>query len=203
MTPIPGIPGIAADWQGRVPKSLFWSNTPSLLFPFAVCAPPGAAAGAASAEFREASFGATLHHFCLLLLSAPPLGLLPVLPLLNSEKLVWEQHSITFAYFCCPRPPLGLLPVLPLLNSEKLVWEQHSFTFAHFCCPRPPLGLLLVLNSDKPVLEQHSFTFAHFCCPALLVLNSEKRAWEQHSITFANFCCPRPLPWGCCWCYRC
>ena len=79
-----------------------------------------------------------------------------MLPLLKSDKLVLEQHSFTFAYFCCPRPSLGLLPVLPLLNSEKLVLEQHSFTFADFCCPRPPLGLLpvLVLSSEKLVWEQ-------------------------------------------------
>ena len=56
--------------------------------------------------------------------SAHPLELLPVL---NAEKLVLEQHSFTFADFCCPRPPLGLLPV-PVLSSE-LVLEQHSFTF--------------------------------------------------------------------------
>ena len=61
---------------GRVPKSSFWNNTPSLLLTFAV--------------------------------RAPPLGLPPVLPLLNSEKLVLEQHSFTFADFCCPRlPPWG------------------------------------------------------------------------------------------------
>ena len=77
----------------------------SITFAYFCCPrPPGAAAGA---EFREASFGATLHHFCLLLLSGPPLGLLPVLPVLNSEKLVLEQHSSTFAYFCCLRPPSG------------------------------------------------------------------------------------------------
>ena len=79
----------------------------SLLLTFAVRAPPGAAVCAAGDEFREASFGATLFHFYSLLLSAPPLGLLPVLPVLNSEKLVLEQHSFTFADFCCPRPPLG------------------------------------------------------------------------------------------------
>ena len=40
------------------------SSDPSLLLTFAVRAPlPGAAAGA-RAEFREASFGATLFHFC-------------------------------------------------------------------------------------------------------------------------------------------
>ena len=61
-----------------------------------------------------------------------------MLPVLNSEKLVLEQHSFTFADFCCPRPPpLGLLPV-PVLHSEKLVLEQRPFTFADFCCPRPP-----------------------------------------------------------------
>ena len=61
MTPLPGIGG---DWGGRVPKSLFWNNTPTLLLTFAVRArPPGAAAGA-GAELREASFGATLLHFC-------------------------------------------------------------------------------------------------------------------------------------------
>ena len=71
--------------------------------------PRGAAAGAASAEFQEARFGATLLHVCSLLLSATPLGLLPVLPVLNSEKPALEQHSFTLAPFCCLR--LGLLPV--------------------------------------------------------------------------------------------
>ena len=78
-----------------------------------------------------------LFHFCSLLLSTPPpLGLLLVL-VLNSEKLAFEQHSVTFANCCRPRPPLRLLPVL-VLNSEKAVWEQHSFTLARFCCPRLP-----------------------------------------------------------------
>ena len=56
---------------------------------------PGAAAGAAAAEFREAinSFGATFYHFCLLLLSASHMKLLWVLPVLNSEKLVFEAGS--------------------------------------------------------------------------------------------------------------
>ena len=70
-----------------------------------------------------------------------------------SKKLVLEQHSFTFADFCCPRPsPLGLLPV-PVLSSEKQVLEQPSFTFADFCCPRPPspLGLLPV-----PVLSSEN-----------------------------------------------
>ena len=162
---------------------MFWSNTPSLLLPFAVGAPPGTAAGAAAAEFREASFGATLHHFCLPLLSVPPLGLLPVL---NSEKLVLEQHSINFAYFCCPRPPLGLLPVLPLLNSEKLVLEQRSITFAYFCCPRPPGAAASVAGAES---REASFgaTLHHFCLLllsplgllwVLLVLNSEKLVSE-------------------------
>ena len=67
--------------------------------------PPGVPAGA---ELREASLGATLFHFCSLLLSALlRLGLLLVLPVLNSEKLVLEQHSFTFAHFCCPRPTPG------------------------------------------------------------------------------------------------
>ena len=84
-------------------------------------------------------------------------------PVMSSEKLVLEQHSLTLAHFCCPRPPLGLVPVL-VLNSEKLVLEQPCLTVAHFCCPRPPpLGLLPVLpvlKSEKLVWEQHSFTFA-------------------------------------------
>ena len=41
--------------------------------------------------------------FAYFAVRAPPLGLLPVLPVLNSEKLVWEQHSFTFAHLCCPR----------------------------------------------------------------------------------------------------
>ena len=53
---------------------------------------------------------------------APPLGLLPV-PLLNSEKLVLEQHSSPLLTFAVHAPPLGLPPV-PVLSSEKLVWEQ-------------------------------------------------------------------------------
>ena len=62
MTPLPGNSGDAGDWGGRVPKSLFWNNTLSLVLTFAAPAPPGAAAGA-GAEFREASLGATLLHF--------------------------------------------------------------------------------------------------------------------------------------------
>ena len=70
MTPLPGIPGILGIpgipgiARGRVPKSLFWNNTPSLLLTFAVRAPPPGAAAGAAAKFREASFGATLLHFC-------------------------------------------------------------------------------------------------------------------------------------------
>ena len=67
MTPLPGIPGILGipgDWGGRVPKSLFWNSAPSLSLTFAVRAPPPGAAAGAGAEFREASFGATLLHFC-------------------------------------------------------------------------------------------------------------------------------------------
>ena len=92
-------------------------------FTFSQCClrpPPGVVAGAAGAEFREASFGATLLHFCSLLLSAPfPLRLLPVLPVLNSQKLVLEQHSCTFAHFCCPRsPPWGCCRCCWVLNSS-------------------------------------------------------------------------------------
>ena len=120
--------GDSGDWAGRVPTSLFWNNTPSLLLTFAV--------------------------------RAPPLGLL--VPLLNSEKLVLEQHSLTFADFCCLRPPpRGLLPV-PVLNSEQLVWEQHSFTFAAFCCLRPPPAAAAGGGAE---FREASFgaTLLHFC----------------------------------------
>ena len=148
----------------------------------------------------------------------PTLGLLWVLPVLDSEKLVLEQHSITFAYFCCPHPPWGLLPVLPLLNAEKLpllksekqVLEHHSITFAYLCCPRPPLRLLPVLpllNSEKLTLEQHSITFAYFCCPrpppgaAAGAAGAEFRE-PSFGVTLHHFCI-RLLsgpPRGCCRC---
>ena len=71
--------GDSPGLTGRVPKSLVWSNTPSLLLTFAV--------------------------------RAPPLGLLPLLPLLNSEKLVLKQQSfsllLSFAVRAPPRAAAG------------------------------------------------------------------------------------------------
>ena len=112
-----------------------------------------------------------------------------------SKKLVLEQHSFTFADFCCPRPPLGLLPV-PVLSSENLVLERHALLLT-FAVRAPPLGLLPVpvLNSEKLVLEQHSFTFADFCCPRpttwgrsrCRLLNSKRLVLQELSFTFADF----------------
>ena len=74
--------------QGLLPVLLVLTSAKQVLEQHSLtfthcCCPhpsPGAAAGAAGAEFREASLGATLLHFCSLLLSAPPpLELLPVL----------------------------------------------------------------------------------------------------------------------------
>ena len=113
MTPLPGIPadpgacsqklvleqhsspGAAAGAAGDEFREASFGATLLHFCSLLLSAPPppGAAAGAAAAEFREASFGATLHHFCLLLLSAPHLGLLLVLPLLNSDVLFCTQES--------------------------------------------------------------------------------------------------------------
>ncbi len=41
----------------------------------------------------------------------------PVDPVTHSKKHVWEQHSITFAYFGDPKTP------------SKLVFDQRSVTF--------------------------------------------------------------------------
>ena len=92
---------------GRVPKSLFWNNTPSLLLTFAVRAPPLGLLPVPVLSSEK--LGSELHNltfadFCCP--RPPSLGLLPV-QVLSSEKLVLEQHSFTFAYFCCPRPPPG------------------------------------------------------------------------------------------------
>ena len=71
----------------------------------------------------------TLLHFCSLLLSAP------VLPVLNSEKLFWEQHSFTFAHFCCPRPPPGAAASAEFREAS---FGATLFTFAHFCQRQRP-----------------------------------------------------------------
>ena len=94
---------------------------------------------------------------------APSLGLLPV-PVLSSEKPVWEQYSFSFADFCYPRlsPPLGLL-LVPVLSSEKLVWEQHSFTF-----PKAASFVLAVNTGHIEVLRRKTCALLRAKTSALL-----------------------------------
>ena len=60
---------------------------------------------------------------------ALPLGLLLALLVLNSEKLVWEQRSFTFAVRA---PPLGAAA------GACAEFREAGFgaTLLHFCCPQ-------------------------------------------------------------------
>ena len=61
-----------------------------------------------------------------------PLPGIPLIPRINqacSKKLVLEQHSFTFADFCCPLTHLLGIPAARGACPEKLVLEQRSFTW--------------------------------------------------------------------------
>ena len=160
MTPLLGIPLDPLDPLdlGACSQKLVWSNAPSLLLTFAVRAPPGAAAGAAAAEFREASFGATFHHFCLLLLSAPPSGAAA-----GAAAAEFRQASFgaTLHHFCLlllSAPPPGAAAGVAPAEFREASLGATLYHFYYYCCLRPPprLGLLLVLpllNSEKQVWE--------------------------------------------------
>ena len=109
------------------------------------CCPRGATllhfAAGAGAKFREASFGATLLHFCSLLLPAPlPLGLMPVLlalMVLNSEMPVLEQRAFIFAHFCCPRSLFfeDFDPLEATTASHRVLKNRRSSIFEDFDPP--------------------------------------------------------------------
>ena len=89
----------------------------------AVRAPPGAG----GAKFCESSFGEAFLTFANFCCPRPPLGLLPVL---NSERLVLEQHSFTFADFGCPRSPWGGLRPPPQRGAAEGRPPVVSFVLA-------------------------------------------------------------------------
>ena len=82
----------------RNSRKLVWEQ---LFFTFArfCCprSPPGAAAGAAGAEFRDAGSGATLLHFCSLLVSALPPGAAAGAAGADSQE---ASFGATLLHFC-------------------------------------------------------------------------------------------------------
>ncbi len=147
-------------------KSLFWSNTPSLLEQKIVLEQRSITFGA------KACFGATLHHcWSKSLFWRNP-------PSLLEQNIVLEQHSITLGAKAC----FGAT-----LLEQKLVLEQHFITFGAKACfgatrhhfwRKTCFGatlhnfwskILLWSNTpsflvQKVVLEQRSFTFGPKAC---------------------------------------
>ena len=133
---------------GEVPSCSLWTGSAAL-------------SGSCGSGIGEARFGATLLHFCSLLLSAPhPWGCCLLL-VLNSEKLAWEQHSFTFAHFCCPRPAPGAAAGA---GGAKFCEASFGATPLHFCYPCPAPGAAAGAEFRA---ASCGATLHHFCFPLL------------------------------------